>query len=63
MNGWEFLDTAENDEKIDLSQCVIYMLTTSSNPDDKAKAIDEYKLKNYFLKPLTESHISTILND
>ena len=62
MNGWEFLDHSNSTEAFDLSKTEIYMLTTSLNPDDRKKAIEDYKLDGFFNKPLTEAHIKEVLS-
>ena len=62
MNGWEFLDSTKEETSFTLGNTTIYMLTTSSNPDDQEKA-KSYGLKDYFLKPLNEEHIKVLLNN
>lgn len=60
LSGWEFLDEARDVLQFDFSNTQIFMLTTSSNPDDREKA-NEYDLDGYFLKPLTNDHIEKLL--
>ena len=62
MNGWEFLDVAKTTTEFDISNSDIYMLSTSLDPDDKIKAMEEYGLKGFFRKPLTLDQISLLEN-
>jgi CheY-like chemotaxis protein len=62
LNGWEFLDILRKpDNTIDLENTKFYMLTTSLNPDDKEKALNEYKLDGFFNKPLNQTHIDILV--
>lgn len=61
MNGWEFID-ALNDQNIDYSNCQIYILTTSLNPDDQEKALNEYKVAGFFNKPLNYDMIQQVIS-
>lgn len=47
MNGFEFLDNIRNDEK--LKPTIVFMLTTSSNDSDKAKAYNK-NIAGYMVK-------------
>lgn len=61
MNGWEFI---EQFRKIRSgSSIVLVMLTTSLNPDDKAKAVEIPEISGFESKPLTEEKLNRILND
>lgn len=62
LNGWEFLDILFEDQSMDLSETHLYMLTTSLNPDDKEKALNEYKLTDFYNKPLTLTHIEEVIS-
>jgi CheY-like chemotaxis protein len=56
MDGWEFLELYSKKEK----QADVYMLTSSSNGDDLAKA-DEFEcIKGYFTKPINADTIKSI---
>lgn len=61
MNGWEFLDEYENLEKEQKGRELIVMLTTSLNPDDKAKAQNIANIDNFHSKPLNVEHLKAIL--
>lgn len=58
-DGWQFLDEFT---KIPIeSDIKIYILTSSTNEEDKIKAA-EYNLKsNYLIKPITLNEIRTVL--
>ncbi|MBU2018448.1 MAG: response regulator [Bacteroidetes bacterium] len=60
LNGWDFLDLVKEKE-YSIENTRFYMLTTSLNPDDKEKALNEYKLNGFFHKPLTYEHIEVML--
>lgn len=53
MNGFEFLDTVVEEFGPDFTKLVVFMLTTSLDPKDKARA-DSYDIVKAFVnKPLT----------
>ena len=53
MNGWEFLKEYNELSKDIQDRAVVTMLTTSSNPDDKFKALEISSVKEFVQKPLT----------
>jgi CheY-like chemotaxis protein len=53
MNGWDFLDKYDELSKDIHDRAVVAMLTTSINPDDKARASKFPSVKEFFVKPLT----------
>lgn len=60
LNGWGFLDTLINnhdENKLPL----IYILTTSINPDDKAKSSNYSCIKGFYNKPLNEILLEQLL--
>lgn len=60
MNGFEFLEEYKKlDEKLK-SKCVVVMLTTSLNPDDKKKAMKFKEIDRFENKPLTVEIIKEI---
>jgi CheY-like chemotaxis protein len=61
MNGWEFLDHYSNLEKEHKANVVIVMLTTSLNPDDRAKADKISDVSGFETKPLTAEKLRAIL--
>jgi CheY-like chemotaxis protein len=62
MNGWEFLTEYNKlDEKLKC-QAVVVMLTTSENPDDKAKAEMMNLASDFKTKPLTQVMLKEIID-
>ncbi len=59
MNGFEFLDAYTSTES---TQTNIVMLSSSSHPADKEKALSFECVKDYILKPLTVDHIEKLQN-
>ena len=62
MNGWEFLAEYNNLAKEFQSKIVIVMLTTSENPDDRAKAKAFNLLSDFKTKPLTKEMLNEIVD-
>jgi len=62
MNGWEFLEEYNQLDKELQSRMIIVMLTTSGNPDDKAKASAINTLSDFKTKPLTKEMLDEIIN-
>ncbi|AOP33751.1 hypothetical protein A0128_07785 [Leptospira tipperaryensis] len=60
MNGWEFLEEYDALPKELQGKIVIVMLTTSDNPDDRAKAKEFGILSDFKTKPLTEAMLNDI---
>ena len=61
MNGWEFLEQYSNLDKQHKANVVIVMLTTSLNPDDRAKASKIPDVSGFETKPLTAEKLQYIL--
>jgi len=62
MNGWEFLEEYNKLDKEFQGQIIIVMLTTSENPDDKAKAKALNILSDFKTKPLTKEMLDEIID-
>ncbi len=62
MNGWEFLEEYARLEIDKKSYPIIIMLTTSENPDDKARAFTYKTVSDFKTKPLTKEMLEEILN-
>jgi CheY-like chemotaxis protein len=60
MNGWEFLDKFKG---LDTSKRppIIVMLTTSTNPDDEAKAYESGLVYDFRCKPLSKEMVNEIM--
>ena len=56
MNGFEFLEELSQLEKHQLAHTRVFMLTSSANPLDVAKA-GQYAVAGYIQKPLTEEKV------
>jgi CheY-like chemotaxis protein len=61
MNGWEFLEEYERLDVNFKSSVVVVMLTTSDNPDDRAKAIALNVATDFKTKPLTREMLEEIM--
>jgi len=59
MNGWEFLEEYERLDASFKSSVIVVMLTTSQNPDDRAKAIGMNA--DFKTKPLTPETLEEIM--
>ncbi len=61
VNGWEFLEEYNRLDKELQSRAVVIMLTTSSNPDDMAKAKVWSCVSEYRIKPLTHDVVKELI--
>lgn len=61
MNGWEFLEQYSSLKQRHKANVVIVMLTTSLNPDDRAKASKIPDVSGFETKPLTPEKLQSIL--
>lgn len=61
MTGWEFIDNYKllGDKVSDAM--IVVMLTTSENPDDKARAQTQGILANFRSKPLTKEMLEEVM--
>ena len=62
MSGFEMLDAALDEFGNSFDPSVVVMLTTSLNPDDKARAETYEVIKDYLQKPLTEEKFKSVLH-
>lgn len=62
MNGWEFLEEYRKMEADHVPRPIIFMLTTSSNPEDMTKAAAEDLVSGFLNKPLSYDKVKDILN-
>ena len=60
MNSWDFLKEYNLLDKELLSRIKVIMLTTSDNPDDKARAKTWNTVSDYIIKPLTKEKMDDI---
>lgn len=61
MNGWEFLLAYHQLTEEQQAQIVVMMLTTSLNPDDRARAEEIEGVSGFLAKPLTKQLLQEIL--
>lgn len=59
MDGWEFLDHYR--EKKSIPDAIIYMLSTSQNPDDVQRAKKISNVKGFIHKPLTAGDLDKVV--
>jgi len=62
MNSWDFLKEYNELDKELLSRIKVIMLTTSDNPDDKARAKTWNHVSDYIVKPLTKEKMDDIIS-
>ena len=62
MDGWEFIDEYKNVDEAIRAKVIVFMLTTSLNPDDEAKAATIKEINAFLNKPLTQKEILEIFN-
>lgn len=61
MGGWEFVEElGKHCESIE-DHCVIIMLSTSLNPDDKRRANEQRGVAGFHNKPLTEHDLEGLI--
>lgn len=62
MNGWQFLKKyKELNSKIE-KKIIIYLLTSSNNPDDLIQAERMNEVTDYLVKPINVEKYTSILN-
>jgi len=62
MNGWEFLEAYKKLDKDEKNKKIVMILTTSMNPEDKAKADQSQRVSEFNIKPLTPEMLKNILS-
>lgn len=60
MNGWEFMEEYNDKGLGDKMQSIIYILSTSDNPDDMEKAAHTKNLDGFRTKPMDMSMLEGI---
>lgn len=61
MDGWEFLNEYKKLDSELQSKMVVVMLTTSDNPDDRARAKMHNVLTDFKTKPLTKEMLDEVM--
>jgi CheY-like chemotaxis protein len=62
MNGWEFLLEYNKLDKELQGKVIVVMLTTSKNPDDKARALEFNIAFDFKTKPLTKEMLEETID-
>ena len=62
MNGWEFLAEFHSFKTELKFNCIIYIISSSINPEDKKIGLSDYNVQNFFNKPLSRNDVDFILN-
>ncbi len=62
VDGWEFLESFEQLQEKARNKSLIYILTSSLDTSDVAKADDYQIVKGFIHKPISSDDIDTILN-
>lgn len=60
MNGWEFMEAYRKLDDKQKAQTIIIMLTTSLNPDDRDRAINDEDITTFIHKPLRPEMVAEI---
>ena len=63
MDGWEFAKVFQELDETQKGNSIIIMLTSSLNPDDKARAINYPSIAGFQNKILTMGALNLILNE
>lgn len=61
MNGWEFLEAYHLLPEEQKAKIILVMLTTSFNPEDKERALDNPYVKDFANKYLSKESLTDIL--
>jgi CheY-like chemotaxis protein len=60
MNGWEFLDEFSQVKSSLNKTPLIYILSSTVDPEDEKKGLSYTYVKNFLSKPLTKEHLDEI---
>lgn len=60
MNGWEFLDEFGNIQSSLKKLPLIFILSSTVDPEDEKKGMSYPYVKNFISKPLTKEHLDAI---
>ncbi len=61
MDGFDFLEALDKTNKLNLKNLYIAMLTSSTNRDDKMKAL-KFNVSGFLIKPLTAEKLDLLIN-
>lgn len=63
LNGWEFLERYNSFSEKIKNRFNIYILSSSTNNDDKDFALNHLDVKGYLNKPLTEDQLQQVIKE
>lgn len=63
MSGFEFLEAYSASQTLKKVHTIVLMLTTSLNPEDKARAEAHPNVKGFLNKPLRVEDLQEVMND
>lgn len=63
MNGWEFLDEFNSIGHLFHRMPIIYILSSTVDPEDQRRALSYSIVKNFISKPLTKAHLMEIVEE
>lgn len=62
MNGWQFLNAYARFKIKIKKEIIIYIVSSSNNPDDSMKAKSIHDVADYIIKPITREKYVSVLN-
>jgi two-component SAPR family response regulator len=62
MNGWQFLNQYVEIKSKIKKEIVIYIVSSSKNPDDFIQAQDIHEVTDYIVKPINREKFMSILS-
>ena len=62
MNGWEFLQEYASLEKQQQGKLIVVILTTSENPDEYRRALNQEVATEFRNKPLTKDMLAELID-
>lgn len=61
MTGWQFMEQLEKEGLVVSERLLIYILSSSINPDDRERANIDLRISDYIMKPLTSKNVITLV--
>ncbi|WGK65980.1 response regulator [Croceiramulus getboli] len=62
MDGWQFLSQLEKEDPTALKDTIIYIVSSSIDPKDKARAAQISLVADYIVKPMTIEEVENIFD-
>ena len=60
MDGFEFLERLQMEGLSQFAQTRVVVLSSSNNPKDR-QMVEQYKVRHFLQKPITEDHLAALL--